>query len=166
MLGLPTKARSAAGVLVLLVAVVLVVLGLRSAPPGSTHPGALALETRHLAPCCFNGTLDTHDSDLARTLRREIETRVANGEANEAIEADLVGRYGPPIVAMHHEGALKTMLGGAGLLFAVAAILLAWRMRSWCRSSDERVADSKPPGGPRLVDAYDARIDAELAELE
>jgi cytochrome c-type biogenesis protein CcmH len=161
---LPTTTRAGALAIVLVFAVVFVLLA-RSARPETSDPGALALETRLLAPCCWNGTLDTHESDLAHTLRHEIETRIAGGEATEQVQADLVTRYGPRILALPHEGALNLMLGGALVLVVGAGAFAAARVRRWRRSSDEDAAEREPTAA-RAADAYDARIDAELAELD
>ena len=99
---LPTVPRKVAYGAVLLALTVLVGLGLRSAPASANgEAGALAIETRLLAPCCWNGTLDTHDSELARTLRSEIETRVAHGAS--ACAAANVGR--PPSISTTWRGA-------------------------------------------------------------
>ena len=166
---LPTIPPKVAYGLVLLALAVVVGLGLRSAPSSANGgAGALAIKTRLLAPCCWNGTLDTHDSELARSLRSEIDTRVAHGEAGESIEADLVERYGPKIRALPHEEALKMMLGGAAVLVLGAGLFLFTRVRKWRRSSEAEPArdgDQSPPAS-REHDRYDARIDAELAELD
>ncbi len=37
-----------------------------------TSIGPKGLEARLLAPCCYGGTLDVHDSELAHDLRKEI----------------------------------------------------------------------------------------------
>jgi len=57
-------------------------------------------------------------------------------------------------------------------VLAVAAVLViaagAWgasRVRAWRRTSDDEVRAATPVR-ERLVDDYDARIDAELADLD
>ncbi len=164
---LPTVPRKVAYGAVLLALTVLVGLGLRSAPASANgEAGALAIETRLLAPCCWNGTLDTHDSELARTLRSEIETRVAHGESGARIESDLVERYGPKIRALPHEEALKLMLAGAALLALVAGVFLFTRVRKWRREERREPPAVVGRAIPALADAYDARIDAELADAD
>lgn len=122
--------------------------------------GARALEARLNAPCCYNGTLDIHDSELARGLRLEIERRVAEGETADAIQADFVARYGERVVAARSDAPIRGLgltLGGLGLLAAVA---LGVALRRWTRRSEAPAA----PKGPR--DVLDERIDADLAELD
>lgn len=123
-------------------------------------PSATALEGALLAPCCWNGTLATHDSPVATELRHEIEGRAASGETTTAIEADLVGRYGERIRAMPKSGAFSNALVlalDAGIL-ALAALVVV--LRRWRRAGRD---EERPTETPR--DAYDARIDDELAQL-
>src|SRR5689334_3223104 len=62
-------------------------------------PGASALEGRIIAPCCWTQTIDIHGSELSNDLRREIRKRLRAGEGADAIEASLVARFGPKILA-------------------------------------------------------------------
>jgi cytochrome c-type biogenesis protein CcmH len=122
-----------------------------------------ALEAVLLAPCCWNGTLSSHDSTLASELRGEIERRVAQGESTSRVEADLVDRYGSRIRAMPTPRAFSLSVAlAAGLaLFAALELLLA--LRRWRRSDGVGEA---VPAVPAARDEYDARIDAELREHE
>lgn len=126
-------------------------------------PGAERLEGRLLAPCCWNQTLDTHGSEVAYSLRREIRTRLKAGASAEQIEADLVGRYGQRLRAVPDRVPLDTaaLIGwvGFGLTgFGLAALLLRWRRRRGAPVGSEAV------GGSR--DALDDRLDAELRRLD
>ncbi len=128
------------------------------------HPAAAsdrALEAALLAPCCWNGTLSSHDSPLASELRAEIERRVALGESTAAVEADLVDRYGSRIRAMPtpRAFALAVALAAAIALFVAIELLVA--LRRWRRSDG---LDTAVPAGKanEARDAYDDRIDAEL----
>lgn len=126
-------------------------------------PGAAALEARLYAPCCYGGTLDTHDSDLARDLRKEIEGRLAGGEESESIQADFVVRYGERVVAARSDGPIRAMgLWIVGLTLA-AAVGLGFALRRWTRKA--------ATGAPLLAtaslpDAFDQRLDDELADLD
>jgi cytochrome c-type biogenesis protein CcmH len=133
-----------------------------SAEPAGTQPGAVALESRLYAPCCYQGTLDVHDSELARELRKEIVDRLARGESSDSIQADFVERYGDRVLAARSSGPSATMgLSVVALSVAAAAMLAMLMRRRWSR---------RP--GPRLVpatalrDGLDDRLDAELAELD
>jgi cytochrome c-type biogenesis protein CcmH len=130
-------------------------------------PSAKALEATLLAPCCWSGTLATHESPLASELREEIESRAAKGETTEAIEADMVTRYGERVRAMPSAGAFSNaivividllLLAMGGL----AVILFRWR-RGHANALARRTPATEATKPTR--DALDDRIDAELAEL-
>ena len=78
--------------------------------------------------------------------------------------ADMVQRYGPKMRALPHEEALKMMLAGAAVLVLGAGALLFKRVRKWRREGEA------PPvmaaTAPVIADGYDARIDAELADVD
>lgn len=127
-------------------------------------PGASRLEGRLLSPCCWNEnggqTLDVHRSPIANELRREIRTRLKAGESPDAIEADLVRRYGSKILAVPSGNPLPRMgpllAVGLALGFVVAGrTVLRWRKRG-----DER------PGSRAKTepDEWDRKLDAELDE--
>jgi cytochrome c-type biogenesis protein CcmH len=122
-----------------------------------------ALESALLAPCCFNGTLITHESDLAHRLRDEIETRYAAGETTEAIEADMVARYTERVRAMPNERAFTMAPAFAAFVAVLGIAMLGFFVRRWRREG--RIVPSVPVpmrSGPR--DDYDDRIDAELLD--
>jgi len=128
--------------------------------------GAAALEASLLAPCCYNGTLVTHESDLARSLRGEIESRVAHGETTDAIRADMVGRYGTRVLAMPSERRFGAFAGISMLIAAGLTVLAVLRVRSWLRTAPTTAAAPATAGSARRRDDYDDRIDAELDSLD
>ena len=133
-------------------------------------PGAARLEGRLLAPCCWNQTLDTHSSELALELRREIRSRLKAGERPDAIEASLVERYGTRIRAVPDRvplGALAglALVGFLGVGGGAGYLLIRWRRRAVKAStgaSSVVSGDSLPDAERRL----DARLDAELARMD
>lgn len=134
-----------------------------SSARAATEPGAAALEARLHAPCCYEGTLDHHDSELARDLRMEIEGRLARGESSDAIQADFVARYGEEVLAARSDAPIKAMglsLALAGAL-AGAAVLVVMKRRVRRRDSAPGESETSPE-----PDAMDARIDAELADVD
>ncbi|WP_437741321.1 cytochrome c-type biogenesis protein CcmH [Sorangium sp. So ce1504] len=125
-------------------------------------PGERALAARLLAPCCWDQTLDVHESELARDLRREIHARLRRGEVADAIEQDLVARYGERLRAAPSSGtlgqvALGLMLGIAVTFLGIFALLRSWRSNA---------AQAAPSGGTVTAarDEYDERLDDELRE--
>ncbi|WP_441291342.1 cytochrome c-type biogenesis protein [Sorangium sp. KYC3313] len=127
-------------------------------------PGERALAARLLAPCCWDQTLDVHESEVARDLRREIHARLRRGEAADAVEQDLVARYGERLRAAPSSGTLGKV--ALGLLLAIAATFIGIfaLLRSW-RSN---AAQAAPSGGTLAAarDEYDERLDDELRERD
>jgi cytochrome c-type biogenesis protein CcmH len=128
-----------------------------------TAIGPKGLEARLLAPCCYGGTLDVHDSELAHDLRKEIEDRMARGESASAIEADFVARFGPRVRALPTEGALTTSFVVAFGAIASAALLLFWR--TGARAAKAAMGGSAG-SGPTARDALDEELDEELADRD
>jgi cytochrome c-type biogenesis protein CcmH len=126
-----------------------------------TAIGPKGLEARLLAPCCYGGTLDVHDSELAHDLRKEIEDRMARGESAGAIEADFVARFGSRVRALPTEGALTTSFVVAFAAILVAAVLLFWRIRARAARAPVSSVDASISSGR---DALDDELDEELAD--
>ncbi len=127
-------------------------------------PSAKALEASLLAPCCFGGTLDVHDSEISRELRDEIEARVARGESTLAIESDLVSRYGPQIRAMPDAGAFSATMAVVMFALGAAGVAVLLLVRRW-RQGD-RAPTTEVTAAPRVRDAEDDQLDAELEALD
>lgn len=127
------------------------------------HPPAAAkeLEGRLLAPCCWKQTLDVHASPKADELRAEIRKRIRAGESPEAVEADIVKRYTPKILAIPHKGFLEpvgiAILSGAGV--ALVGLIVLGRRRLVARK--EEPAPVAPPDPDSR-----AELQRELAELD
>ncbi len=128
-------------------------------------PSAAALESRLYAPCCYGGTLYGHESEVARELRSEIETRLAQGETSEAIQSDFVARYGERVVAARSDRPMRAMSLLVTALVAMAAIGLGLVLRRWRRAYDAR-AVAAPRANDGARDELDERIDADLAETD
>lgn len=130
---------------------------------GETPPGEVY--GRLVAPCCWNQTLDIHDSELATRLRVEIAERLKAGESSLAIEDDMAARYGERIRAVprardpRQSMALLVVAAMAGVLFALFALARRWTRRRTTNSDDSVLADE-----PRTE--YDARLDHELARVD
>ncbi|WP_437603685.1 cytochrome c-type biogenesis protein [Sorangium sp. So ce590] len=131
-------------------------------------PGERALAGRLLAPCCWDQTLDVHESEVARDLRREIRARLRQGEAAGAVEQDLVARYGDRLRAAPSSGTLGKVALGLMLGIAVALLGVFALLRSWRRNA----AQTGPSRGATAAalrdeyDEYDERLDNELRERD
>lgn len=133
-------------------------------PPAVWAPGEAALQARLLAPCCWNQTLDVHESELAASLRAEIHERLVAGERRDAIEDDLVVRFGERIRAVPKGDDRRAYLAVAMVgLIALAGVLALVALRRLRRTEEEVGSTGVAVDGAR--DAYDDRLDAELEAL-
>lgn len=128
-------------------------------------PGASRLEGRLLAPCCWDSsrqTLDIHGSPIANELRREIRTRLKAGESPDTIEADLVRRFSPKILAVPPGSPLPRLgpLLVAGL--AVGLVVAGRTVSRWRKRGIEQAST----GAKAAPDEWDRKLDAELEEPE
>ncbi|WP_437730599.1 cytochrome c-type biogenesis protein CcmH [Sorangium sp. So ce1335] len=126
-------------------------------------PGERALAARLLAPCCWEQTLDVHESELTRELRREIRGRLRRGESADAIEQDLVARHGERIRAAPSSGVLGKVAFGLMLGIAVTFLGVFALLRSWRRAAAQP-APSDVAVAAAARDEYDERLDDELRE--
>jgi cytochrome c-type biogenesis protein CcmH len=129
-----------------------------------TEARAMALEKKLLAPCCWQGTLEVHHSELADSLHAEIRSRLRAGESLTSIEESMVARFGPRLIAVPSPGVLEGTAGFVMLaLIAVGAGV--WMLgRSWSRHG-RRMRSTPASDGSAPESAYDARIDSELERL-
>lgn len=143
------------------------------APTGDVHASpevearAKVLEAQLMAPCCDHQTLDVHQSPPASAMRAEIRSRLASGESEEEILSAFQQRYGPKIIAVRSMGEVNALGGTLLFLSAAGAIGAALTIRRWRRRSDRQAAEAaKKARRPPKDDAWDRRLDAELAALD
>lgn len=124
------------------------------------QPAEGVVESHLLAPCCWQQTLDVHDSEISRVLRAEVRERLAAGEAPNAIEDSLVQRFGERMRAVPRKDPTPWFaLAGVFIVCAagVAALVVVRR-----RARDMGPRPLVPTTG---VDPYDAALDEELRDL-
>jgi cytochrome c-type biogenesis protein CcmH len=129
--------------------------------------GADRLEGRIMAPCCWNQTIDIHGSPAAYELRHEIRNRLKAGESADAIEASLVSRYGPKILAVPDSSPLGSLATVLSLAFGGVGVAGYFMLRRWSRAGkagDAKKAAAKSASGAK-ADALDERLDRELSEI-
>lgn len=136
---------------------------------GAPTPTAEVLAGRLVAPCCWMQTLDTHASPLASELRAELRDRVARGEPSQAIEDDLVARYGERMRAVPRGDDPRTLvpLVASALTLAGLAVLIMLTRR-WTHRGVAMAAVTAAVVAPRPVtdEAYEDRLDDELADQD
>ncbi len=127
-------------------------------------PGAAALEGKILAPCCWNQTIDIHGSPVSNAIRHEIRARLLAGESADTIQASLVERYGPKILAMQADSALVPIAITVLLCISVIGFAGYMMLKRWQRAG---TASKKPEKRDAASnDVLDARLDAELKALD
>jgi cytochrome c-type biogenesis protein CcmH len=130
------------------------------APADAPAPGEARLLERLIAPCCWIGTLDSHESPLATELRTEVRARLRAGEAPQVIEDDLVARYGERVRAVPRgRDPRQRVAVVVGLAALVSGLAVVQMLRRWSRT----VATPAPPP---LSDAEEARLEEELRRLD
>lgn len=133
---------------------------------------ALALEKKLMAPCCWQGTLEDHHSELADALHAEIRARLMQGEAAASIEQHLVSRFGERMIAVPNPGILEGTASLVMWVLLLAGGLLWLTARSWVRRTSATAAEpesAEAAGGTNAstsVSEYDLRLDAELKRLD
>ncbi len=151
---------------VLTVSVVTALVSFGVTARAESPPSAKALESRLYAPCCYGGTLDIHESELARELRKEIESRIARGDSVDVIQADFVDRYGEKVLAARSDKPAQTMGVVLVALMLIAGAGLAVVLRRWTRKGPSDASTRDGATAPPVRDELDARLDAELADLD
>lgn len=139
---------------------------LSPAPELGHVDGASALEGKLLAPCCWNQTLDIHGSETALELRREIRRRLSAGEKPDAVQADIVARYGERILAVPPGSPLASLALWMSLGMGVAGVGAVWLLTRWRKRRLEADAERKAQTkDAKQRDRFDDQLDAELDQL-
>jgi cytochrome c-type biogenesis protein CcmH len=91
---------------------------------------ARGIKSQIMAPCCWHGTVDHHNSPIATDIANRIDGWVAGGEGEDAIYDKLVAEFGERILA-------RPRASGLGLMFyvgpAVATILAGLALNAWLK---------------------------------
>ncbi len=113
--------------------------------------------------CTICGTLlELADSPQAQRERVFIRERIARGETKQQIKDDLVGQYGPRVLALPQASGFDlSAYVVPAVAFAVAVVGVAIGMRRWRRHGG---GDSDAPPPPDAAQAE--RLDADLARYD
>jgi len=130
---------------------------------------AKSIEGKLIAPCCFRGTLDEHESSIAVQLRGEVETLVAQGVPEEEILKRFVDKYGERILAAPRAqgfNLLAYVMPFVGLAVGGVFILLFVRRAVRRGSKDRGARDAAQAPKGEFDESLRARLDEELARFE
>jgi cytochrome c-type biogenesis protein CcmH len=134
-----------------------------------TSPAELAIQKRLMAPCCWAGTIDNHDSAVAGEMKGEIRRRLADGETSDAILAGFVAKYGPRVLAEPPARGLNTLvylLPALALLCGGAFLVAFLRRQVRAGPAAAATAPSPPAGAPAADDPYARRVEEALRRGE
>lgn len=135
------------------------------APAGATARASLPQIEREVMCVVCGVPLNIAESQQADRERAFISDLIAQGDDERQIKRELVGQYGPAVLATpSHRGFglvayLVPVVVGLALLLALALLLPRWRRR----------AGASPGAGvsaPALSGPETARLDADLARFE
>lgn len=152
-------------------------------PPVDLNPEQAALagavKGEVMAPCCWHGTVDHHNSPLARQLATRIDGWAASGKDQKAMLDLLVAEYGERILARpRREGFGMWFYAGPTVLVGAAGLLLSrWLKRQTSKAagtlggaadlSGQAVGISGArPGGSSSGEGLEREFEAELKRLD
>ena len=147
-------------------------------PPVDLNPDQAALagsvKGEVMSPCCWHGTVDHHNSPLARQLAGRIDHWVAEGKTQDAILDSLVAEYGERILARpRREGfGLWFYVGPAVLVSAAGVMLSRWLKRqsgqiaAASATAGTQATSSIAPAGPTHGEKLDLEFEAALKRLD
>jgi len=97
------------------------------------------IESKFVAPCCYQDNLATHNSGAAEEMRAEIAKMVADGKT----EAGIIDYY----VARHGERILREPRGPKSTVLVVVPALVLLAGGAWLARYVARARRRSPPGG-------------------
>jgi cytochrome c-type biogenesis protein CcmH len=160
------------------VCVVLALFGLMFSPSWAQPPAsptandtlpAVTLEqvnkiaSKLMAPCCWSGTVDSHQSPAAEEIKTQIRAAMQQGYTEKQILDGFVAAYGERILAKPKVVGFNLM---AWILPAIAILLggiVAWK---FLRRSSQPPAKIKPAKSAPSDDPYAQRLERELEEFD
>lgn len=137
-------------------------------PATVTSRAELRIQQRLMAPCCWAGTIDNHDSAIAAEMKDEIRRRLAAGESADAILAAFVARFGPRVLAEPPARGLDlfvyllpvlALLGGA-------ALVVTFLRRQVRAAAAPAAAAADRPADDGDAEAYARRVEQALRRAD
>lgn len=123
------------------------------AAPLTLEERTLRVEQRLLCPQCTNKRLDVCELAICQDMRREIRTRLEQGQSEAEIIAFFSGRFGERVLATVPKSGFNLWLWG----WVVGSVLLVGALGArWLTAQTRRKA------APPLVENDDRWLDAQL----
>lgn len=116
-----------------------------------------------MAPCCWSGTMDAHQSPATEEAKAQIRAALQRGYTEQQILDSFVAAYGERILAKPKAVGFNLL---AWILPAIAILLggvAAWK---FLRRASQPQAEIKPAKPVPSDDPYVQRLERELEELD
>lgn len=154
-------------VLILLGCFSLVGMGLAAEADVKQQRLQAELERSLVAPCCWNMTVDQHESGASREVRQEISRLLEQGKGKREILNIMVARYGERILSTPSQDNLLGRLAYWLIPVAIAlgAVIVALAIRRYMKPGGA----GRTPRGPKSSpagDDWDSRVEEELKDLD
>lgn len=132
---------------------------------------ALQKELEHslVAPCCWNMTVDQHESGAARQVRAEISDLLKQGKAKDDILQAMVAEYGERILATPDQGNFMGKLAYWLIPVSVVLglILVGKKIRRFAQPvSGDESKQTTSPASEEGHSEWDIRVEEELKNLD
>jgi cytochrome c-type biogenesis protein CcmH len=116
-----------------------------------------------MAPCCWSGTVDSHQSPAAEEIKMQIRAALQQGYTEKQILDSFVAAYGERILAKPKAVGFNLM---AWILPAIAILLGGIGAWKFLRHSSQPQAAIKPAKPAPSDDPYVQRLERELEEFD
>ncbi|MDZ7404724.1 MAG: cytochrome c-type biogenesis protein CcmH [candidate division KSB1 bacterium] len=116
-----------------------------------------------MAPCCWSGTVDSHQSPAAEEIKVQIRAALQQGYAERQILDNFVAAYGERILAKPKAVGFNLM---AWILPAIAIVLGGIGAWKFLRHSSQPQAEIRPAKPAPSDDPYAQRLERELEAFD
>jgi cytochrome c-type biogenesis protein CcmH len=116
-----------------------------------------------MAPCCWSGTVDSHQSPAAEEIKTQIRAALQRGYTEQQILDSFVAAYGERILAKPKAVGFNLM---AWILPAIAILVGGIFVWKFLRHSSQPPAKSESAKPAPPDDPYAQRLEDELAEFD
>jgi cytochrome c-type biogenesis protein CcmH len=116
-----------------------------------------------MAPCCWSGTVDEHQSPAADEIKKQIRTALQQGYTEQEILDGFVAAYGERILAKPKAVGFNLLVWILPVVAMVIGGFVAWRYLSRVRV--KTVTKSRQTEPSREED-YEQRLERELKEFD
>jgi cytochrome c-type biogenesis protein CcmH len=121
------------------------------------------IASKLMAPCCWSGTVDSHQSPAAEEIKVQIRAALQQGYTEKQILDSFVAAYGERILAKPKAVGFNLM---AWILPAIAILLGGVGAWKFPRHSSQPPAKVKPAKPAPSDDPYAQRLERELEEFD